>query len=253
MNKKTKIYLIIIGLIIVIVLVFIFSSSKIKTGRDQVLVISEEEAAGQQAEQEKKAYNDYQQRLAIVYEENIEGCKVLDKLSSINQCVNSIAIQSKRKDYCEKIQDDEEYKLECLSSIDYLNVSWGDDPNKCDELLSELLVDTCFDEYAVKLNNVDKCDILENTSRRAHCKDLVNKRIALVFNEPEACNNILNQEIKEQCKSAEIVLPLDSDGDGLPDDVEISFGTDPFNEDSDGDGLSDYEEINKYHTNPLGQ
>lgn len=33
---------------------------------------------------------------------------------------------------------------------------------------------------------------------------------------------------------------IDSDGDGLTDDEESSFGTDPFNPDTDGDGLNDF-------------
>jgi uncharacterized repeat protein (TIGR01451 family) len=44
---------------------------------------------------------------------------------------------------------------------------------------------------------------------------------------------------------------LDSDGDGLPDWFEELIGTDPFNPDTDGDGLTDYEEVFKYHTDPL--
>src|SRR5207247_5691563 len=44
---------------------------------------------------------------------------------------------------------------------------------------------------------------------------------------------------------------IDSDGDGLPDWVEIMIGTDPFNPDTDGDGLSDGDEVLRYHTNPL--
>jgi hypothetical protein len=44
---------------------------------------------------------------------------------------------------------------------------------------------------------------------------------------------------------------LDSDGDGLPDWMELLLGTDPFNPDTDGDGLSDGDEVFKYHTNPL--
>ena len=37
--------------------------------------------------------------------------------------------------------------------------------------------------------------------------------------------------------------PLDSDSDGLPDNLELQFNTDKDNADSDGDGFSDYVEI----------
>jgi hypothetical protein len=43
---------------------------------------------------------------------------------------------------------------------------------------------------------------------------------------------------------------VDSDGDGLSDAAEVSFGTDPHDPDSDGDGLTDGEEVNDYHSNP---
>lgn len=36
---------------------------------------------------------------------------------------------------------------------------------------------------------------------------------------------------------------LDDDGDGLPDSLELTIGTNPMNPDSDGDGLTDYQEI----------
>lgn len=45
--------------------------------------------------------------------------------------------------------------------------------------------------------------------------------------------------------------PVDSDGDGLNDEQELNFGTNPNNPDSDGDGLKDGEEIYTYKTNPL--
>lgn len=43
----------------------------------------------------------------------------------------------------------------------------------------------------------------------------------------------------------------DTDGDGLTDDEERSYGTDIHRPDTDGDGLTDYEEVKTYHTDPL--
>lgn len=47
------------------------------------------------------------------------------------------------------------------------------------------------------------------------------------------------------------ILIADQDGDGLPDDAEIRYGTNPSNPDSDGDGFMDGEEV-KNGFNPLG-
>lgn len=44
---------------------------------------------------------------------------------------------------------------------------------------------------------------------------------------------------------------IDADGDGLTDQQEIQYGTDPQKADTDGDNLTDYEEIFIWHTNPL--
>lgn len=42
----------------------------------------------------------------------------------------------------------------------------------------------------------------------------------------------------------------DSDGDGLPDDIEADYGTDPLNADTDGDGLTDGYEVLYSSTDP---
>jgi hypothetical protein len=49
-----------------------------------------------------------------------------------------------------------------------------------------------------------------------------------------------------------LVAGLDSDGDGLPDDVERMLGTDPFNPDTDGDGYPDGLEVT-LGSDPLDQ
>ena len=43
----------------------------------------------------------------------------------------------------------------------------------------------------------------------------------------------------------------DSDGDGLSNEEEIAYGTNPYKSDSDDDGLSDYEEIYTHKTSPV--
>ena len=51
-------------------------------------------------------------------------------------------------------------------------------------------------------------------------------------------------------ESSEEEDDIDSDGDGLTDSEEETYGTDPDSPDTDGDGLTDGEEVNTYDTDP---
>jgi len=53
-------------------------------------------------------------------------------------------------------------------------------------------------------------------------------------------------------QTAPVALMIDSDQDGLPDDIEIRLGTDPFKADTDGDGYIDGAEV-KSNYNPSGE
>ena len=73
---------------------------------------------------------------------------------------------------------------------------------------------------------------------------------AFVFN-PATPNNwyfwvraCVSESSCSQVSSVISAAPIvDSDGDGLTDDIEIELGTDPYDSDTDDDGLSDGEEI----------
>ena len=45
----------------------------------------------------------------------------------------------------------------------------------------------------------------------------------------------------------------DSDNDGMPDLLEMTYGTDPYNPDTDDDGLTDWDEMNWLGYNPLAK
>lgn len=60
-------------------------------------------------------------------------------------------------------------------------------------------------------------------------------------------------DVPEQIKSEVILFgePIDSDKDGLDDEREKDFKTNPNNPDTDKDGLSDGDEVLIWHTDPL--
>lgn len=51
--------------------------------------------------------------------------------------------------------------------------------------------------------------------------------------------------------STPVITAVDTDGDGLTDEEEAKYGTDPKKADTDGDSLTDYEEIMIWKTDPL--
>jgi len=261
LNKKT-LYIIggvLLALLLAIIIYFIFANNgKLqnfgfnninKTSLNQATSSQDQTSAPQLTQ--TQIFDNYEKQKEILYSKNIDNCATLIEQDEINECVSTMAIDAKKPEDCNRISGDDKLKNECFSSIEYLGASWGDDPNKCSTLRDQPLSDNCFEEYFVKLNNTSQCDTVNDADRKIQCNDMVNKRQAIVFNKPEACSLISGSQMKADCQKVKIVLPLDSDGDGLPDDIEISFGTNPFKADTDGDGLSDYEEINKYHTNPL--
>ncbi len=85
--------------------------------------------------------------------------------------------------------------------------------------------------------------------------------IRLVTNQPftdnAAIEGLTNDAEEQDMKNDDVLAPdpvaIDSDGDGLSDEEESTYGTDPSLPDTDGDGLFDREEVRVYETDPLNQ
>lgn len=67
-----------------------------------------------------------------------------------------------------------------------------------------------------------------------------------------AQENVILDKNEDLIQTASVALMVDSDQDGLPDDMEKRLGTNPDNADTDGDSYKDGEEL-KNNYNALGQ
>lgn len=75
-----------------------------------------------------------------------------------------------------------------------------------------------------------------------------------IVNEVTYYYQVLLYQNGEEVKSSNVVevrAYIDTDTDGLVDELELLYGTDINNPDTDGDGLSDGHEVLMYETNPL--
>ncbi|OGY90250.1 MAG: hypothetical protein A2677_02470 [Candidatus Komeilibacteria bacterium RIFCSPHIGHO2_01_FULL_52_14] len=64
-------------------------------------------------------------------------------------------------------------------------------------------------------------------------------------------NQNINTDLNSNTNTVPDASLIDSDGDGLSDVEEQTYGTDPHAVDSDSDGLSDRDELRVHKTNPL--
>ncbi len=79
---------------------------------------------------------------------------------------------------------------------------------------------------------------------------LVNEKIKVKI--VIAKDEIILDDSKNVIQTSPIALMIDSDGDGITDNMEKRLGTDPLNSDTDGDGYLDGAEVKEGY-NPLGE
>jgi hypothetical protein len=77
--------------------------------------------------------------------------------------------------------------------------------------------------------------------------------VSLVPGEEEPESDFTDEDLEGELinEDTNLKATIDSDKDGLTDEEELLYNTNPLNPDTDGDGLSDYEEVKIYNTDPL--
>ena len=98
------------------------------------------------------------------------------------------------------------------------------------------------------LNELQKTEHVKEGSNLQNGGDLMSEKQESFLEKIERIRK--EDEEKKQAEARKEELERDSDGDGIPDEVEKAQGTSPFNADTDGDGKSDQEEVS-YGSNPI--
>ncbi len=188
-------------------------------------------------------------------------CKKMLSHSAREKCVGAVAINLKDKAICNKFQGEPYEKQECEDRVDSFLVT--DKKIFLDEAgeVSAVEIDECAKiktlEYSkLCVGNALRENIIligqtDNKKFEDNYNDFYYYRISST---EEECNNIVLEGAKLACLN-KLNHPgfsvYDFDLDGLSDEKELWFFTDPGKKDTDDDGLSDVEEILEYHTNPV--
>lgn len=163
-------------------------------------------------------------------------------------CFQDVGIALRNEEYCEIFNGEPHEKQECVDRIKAFKYGDAREVNRCDEIETLEYSMLCVN-YSLGLGaNIPDCDQINNKHLRDRCISL------LLFSAPltkDKCEAMPIEDFEKVC-----LLEIenegkknDTDGDGIPDGLEIWIQTEPFNPDTDDDGLTDGEEFFDYHTN----
>lgn len=73
-------------------------------------------------------------------------------------------------------------------------------------------------------------------------------RVYVIVNPEKSCEEA---SYANNTGIGDLIMMVDSDGDGLPDAEETAIGSNPGNADTDGDGITDFDEVRTYGSSPV--
>lgn len=123
----------------------------------------------------------------------------------------------------------------------------------CDLLEAGQERDNCYWIVAMDSSDLAFCDGIANEEWKLECVDGIAQDQAFAKRDASYCDKIQNVARAARCKGIleEEPVSADIDEDGLTNEEELDYRTDPENPDSDGDGYKDGDEVNAGY-NPLG-
>lgn len=246
MSNKLKILIfsLIILLIIISVLAYFFVQKKQIINIEETPVVYDEDYYKDSIPVYGEDELNYRKALLS---QTIDDCFAL-KESKIDNCISSIAVSSQNEEFCKEITD-ERTREECPKFVVLEKAIVNDDESFCEEIDDLEFNKLCYNSVFKNNFEEDRCFNLKGDLKDS-CLDNYYYNYAYEKINVSFCDKIKDEAISDECKQTISGLPVDTDGDGLVDFLEMNYGTDPFKPDTDGDGFSDWLEI-KNGYNPL--
>ncbi len=188
-------------------------------------------------------------------------CKRISDHPTRESCMGDLAIDLKDKSICDEFFKEPYEYQECMDRVNaFLAIGTGEafvgergeviavEIEECARIktleYSKLCVGNVLKNGGVLVGHTDN-ETFEN-----NWNDFFHYRISASI---EDCEKIISEGTRNACVNR-INNPdftyFDYDNDGIKDERELWFSSDPGNPDTDGDGLTDYEEILIYHLDP---
>jgi len=158
-------------------------------------------------------------------EKNLSYCDQLKSLKK-DDCIYYAAINNNELAFCNLISDTAQAK-KCSEIVAIGQIITNKDSQKCLSLTVEEVKTDCLTEIFRQQNDLKYCATFANEVK-VLCEDIVYTNLAFTAKDQIICDKIQSADNKINCQSAIETIPKDSDGDGVPDYLERSYGTNPF-------------------------
>lgn len=179
-----------------------------------------------------------------------EACDKIENTELKDGCFDTIARTLGEVKICERISF-QAAKDSCAGSILFAQAKKSKEISVCAGIVSERFKNACYVSVFNAVGTLDFCK--DAGDRSAECVATVAFRDAIAAADPALCAPIADAGVRGSCEEDVKAMKgnQDSDKDGLSDDDEARYGTDPLKPDTDGDGFKDGDEVSAGY-NPKG-